>query len=43
MQVMGKEPEDERDYIVHDGLGTSHVMRSPKGELPQVRCVGCDD
>ena len=36
--------DEEYDYyIVHDGIGISHVIRTPKGKLPQIRCVGCDD
>jgi len=36
--------DDEYDYyIVHDRIGTSHVMRTRKNTPPAVRCVGCDD
>lgn len=36
--------EDEYEYyLVNDGRGISRVLRRPRGRLPQVRCVGCDD
>ena len=42
--AMAEKDEEEWDtYVVHDGKGVSHVLRMPKGKLPQVRCVGCDD
>jgi len=38
------EQEDEWEYyIVHDGIGVSHVMRKRKGELPLVKCTNCDE
>jgi len=30
-------------YAVYDGGGNPHVVRRPKGKLPQMRCVGCDE
>ncbi|HEV2225443.1 MAG TPA: hypothetical protein VGR56_01410 [Nitrososphaerales archaeon] len=41
------ETQDEVDgyayYIVHDGLGISHVLRRPKGQLPTTNCRNCSD
>ncbi len=39
------EQQDSADYeyyIVHDGLGISHVIRRPKGAFPEIRCADCD-
>ena len=29
-------------YIIHDGLGISHVMRHKKGVHPSIKCDSCD-
>jgi hypothetical protein len=35
-------PEEYEYYIIHDGLGISHVMRRPKGVHPSIKCTDCD-
>ena len=37
------EDDEYEYYIIHDGLGISHIMRRPRGKHPQISCVGCDD
>jgi len=29
-------------YIIHDGLGISHVIRRKKGLDPSIACADCD-
>jgi len=34
--------EEYEYYIIHDGLGISHVMRHRKGGHPSIKCDDCD-
>ena len=36
------EDDEYEYYIIHDGLGISHVMRHKKGLHPSIRCQTCD-
>lgn len=36
------EDDEYEYYIIHDGLGISHVMRHKKGEHPSIKCDNCD-
>ena len=36
------EDDDYEYYIIHDGLGISHVLRRPKGAHPSMRRGNCD-
>jgi len=29
-------------YIIHDGIGVSHIMRRKKGVHPTIKCEDCD-
>ena len=41
---MSEELDSDGDeyYIVHDGLGISHVIRRKKGVDPPIECADCD-
>ena len=41
-EVAGEDDKCEY-YILHDGLGISHVLRRQKGRPPQIKCERCDD
>jgi len=34
--------DDYEYYIIHDGLGISHVIRRKKGTGPSMECADCD-
>ena len=36
------EDDEYEYYIIHDGLGISHVLRHKKGVHPSVKCENCD-
>ncbi len=38
---MTEDLDDDEYYIIHDGLGISHVMKRMKGEHPAIRCEDC--
>ena len=40
--VSEENPDECEYYIVHDGLGTSHVMRHKKGVHPAISSGDCD-
>ncbi len=42
MEVMSEESEEWDCYVVVDGSGASHVVRRPRGRLPQIRCKGTE-
>ena len=41
---MSEDPDSDgyEYYIVHDGLGISHVIRRKKGVDPSIECADCD-
>jgi len=41
---MSEEPDSDgyEYYIIHDGLGISHVIRRKKGVDPSIECADCD-